>query len=97
MDRRCYFYRHGRGWLEASELSKDIIYELKHGKGKIYWISDGVEYSKEITIGDSEGDHEGEDTDDDVDCEHEGEHEGESEGCVFSFSYSGDVLTIAKR
>ena len=76
------------------------------GKGKIYLESASVEYSKNIDVGNSgeehdseyEGDeHEGEDSDDAIECEQEGEHEGNNEGCVFSFSFSGDLLTITRR
>ena len=82
---------------EPSEISQNIIYELKPGIGKIYWVSDGIDYSKNIEVGSSEDENEGEDADDNIECEQEGEHEGENEGCVYSFSFSGDALTIAKR
>ena len=64
---------------------------LKSGEGTIYWISSGVEYSRTIDVGDVE-----EESDEDIECEQEGEHEGENEGCLFTFTFSGDELTISE-
>lgn len=83
--------------IGASKISQNIIYELKPGMGKIYWVSEGVDYSKNIEVGSSEDGNESEESDNNVECEQEGEHEGENEGCIFSFSFSGDALTITKR
>ena len=77
--------------VAESKISQNSVHELKSGKGTIYWISDGVEYSKTLDIGnEAEGD-EG-----DIECEQEGEHEGENEGCLFSFAFSGEELAISK-
>ena len=76
--------------VAKSEISQNSIHKLQSGKGTIYWISSGVEYSKTIDIGDvEEGD------DDNIECEQEGEHEGENEGCLFSFTFSGEELAIS--
>jgi len=77
--------------VAESKISQNSVHELKSGKGTIYWISEGVEYSKTVDIGNmDEGD------DDDVECEQEGEHEGENEGCLFSFKFTGENLSISK-
>ena len=74
----------------TSEISQNSIFELKPGRGDIYWVSSGVEYSRSIDVGNVE-----ENSEDGIECEQEGEHEGENEGCLFSFSFSGDMLTIS--
>lgn len=78
--------------VEKSEISQNSIHELRSGKGTIYWISTGVEYSRTIDVGNVEGESE-----DGIECEQEGEHEGENEGCLFSFTFSGAGLTISKK
>ncbi len=83
--------------VKKTEISQNAICELQVGKGRIYWVSNGVEYFKDIKVGDSDSEHEGENSDDDIECEQEGENEGENEGCVFTFSFSGNALTIVKR
>ncbi|MFC2085513.1 hypothetical protein ACFLS9_10675 [Bacteroidota bacterium] len=77
--------------VEKSKISQNSIHELRIGKGTIYWISAGIEFSKTIDVGNVEGE-----SDDDIECEQEGEYEGENEGCLFSFTFSGDGLTISK-
>ena len=79
--------------MEGSEISQNTTYKLLPGEGTIYWVSAGVEYSKNINVRNSRI----EDSDNDIECEQEGEHEGENEGCVFSFSFSGDALSISNR
>ena len=79
--------------IENPELVQNNIYQLKPGTGTISWKSSGVKYSETITVKRSGI----EDSEDDVECEQEGEHEGENEGCVFSFAFSGDELSISKR
>jgi len=75
--------------LKTSEISQNSTFNLVAGKGEIKWVSSGVEYSKRIDVGDS--------SIDDIECEQEGEHEGENIGCLFSLSFSGDVLTISNN
>jgi len=78
-----------------SEILQNNTYELLPGDGKIYWVSAGEEYSKNINVGNSDNqDSDNEDSDVDIECEQEGEYEGENKGCVFSFSFSEDALTI---
>lgn len=77
--------------LAKSEISQNSIHELQPGQGTVYWTSSGTEYSRTIDIGGIE-----EGVDDNVECEQEGEHEGENEGCLFSFTFSGDQLSISK-
>ena len=79
--------------IETAEISQNKNYELLPGEGSIYWVSAGVEYSKNINVVNSGI----EDSENDNDCEQEGEHEGENEGCVFSFSFSGNSLSISNR
>ena len=75
--------------LETSDISNNNTHTLVAGRGTIKWLSSGVEYSKNVNIGDSNID--------DIECEQEGENEGENEGCLFSLSFSGDKLTISKK
>ena len=75
--------------LKTSDILQNNTYTLVASKGTIKWSSSGVEYSKKIDIGDSNID--------DIECEQEGEHEGENEGCIFSLSFSGDMLTISNN
>jgi hypothetical protein len=77
--------------VEKTEISQNSVHELHSGEGTIYWISSGVEYSRTIDVGDVEAE-----SDDDIECEQEGEYEGENEGCLFSFTFSGDKLTISE-
>jgi len=76
--------------VETSEISQNKIYELLPGEGIVYWVSAGKEYSQNINVGNSDN----ENSDDSIECEQEGEYEGENEGCVFSFSFTGDALTM---
>ena len=77
--------------VAKAEISQNSIHELQSGKGTIYWVSSGVEYSRTIDVGNVEGE-----SDDGIECEQEGEYEGENEGCLFSFTFSGDGLSISK-
>ena len=77
--------------VSKEEFSQNSIHELKYGKGTIYWISSGKEYSRTIDVGNVEGESE-----DGIECEQEGEHKGENEGCLFSFTFSGNGLSITK-
>ena len=83
--------------VTSPEIIQNETYELKQGSGTVYWVSSGVEYSRDIEIGDSEHENQGEEPGADIECEQEGEHEGENEGCVFSFLFSKDMLAISKR
>ena len=74
--------------LKNSDISQNNTYTLVAGKGTIKWLSSGVEYSKNINVGDSNID--------DIECEQEGEQEGENEGCLFSLSFSGETLIITR-
>ena len=78
--------------LKSSEISQNKTYELLPGEGIVYWESAGVEYSKKMTVSTSGI----RDAENDLECEQEGENEGENEACVFSFSFSGDALSISK-
>ena len=77
--------------VQKSDITQNTIKELQNGKATIYWTSKEIEYSRSVNIGDVE-----EGSDDNIECEQEGENEGENEGCLFSFTFSGDQLTISK-
>jgi len=79
--------------IETTDILQNNIYELVPGEGTISWESEGVMYSKTINVRNSGI----EDSENDIECEQEGEHEGENEGCVFSFSYSGNELSISNQ
>lgn len=79
--------------MQESEIIQNETFRLLQGEGAIHWVSGGVEYSKNINVGSNKI----VDADTDIECEQEGENEGENEGCVFSFEFSGDSLSITNR
>ena len=78
--------------IQSSEILQHSIYKLSVGEGTISWKSAGVEHSKTIFINDSGI----EDAEHDMECEQDGNYDGDNEACVFSFSFSGNTLSISK-